>query len=228
MINPVIELTAVSRVFDEGGPVSALVDVNLSIAPGEFVAITGRSGSGKTTLLNILGLLDRPTSGTYRLAGENASALSDDNRTRIRGRRIGLVFQNSHLIQNRTSLENVELALQLAGFPRGIARRQWARKLVESVGLSHRVHARARTLSGGERQRVALARALSARPVVLLCDEPTGNLDVETGARVMGLIKEVPLTGASVVLVTHDLELARQADRVIALRDGTPVPLGSS
>lgn len=222
MNTPTIELAAVSRTFEDGR-VSALSNVDLSIAAGEFVAITGKSGSGKTTLLNILGLLDRPSSGTYRLAGQNAGVLSDDDRTRLRGGQIGFVFQHSYLIAARTCLENVELALQIAGFTRGTARRERARELLASVGLEHRQYARARTLSGGERQRVALARALSAKPVVLLCDEPTGNLDVETGDRIMSLIEAVPLTGASVVLVTHDLELADRADRVVVLRDGTPV-----
>lgn len=222
MNTPAIELAAVSRTF-ESGRVSALSNVDLSIAAGEFVAITGKSGSGKTTLLNILGLLDRPSSGTYRLAGQNAGMLSDDGRTRLRGGQIGFVFQHSYLIAARSCLENVELSLQIAGFARGPARRERARELLASVEVEHRLHARATTLSGGERQRVALARALSTRPVVLLCDEPTGNLDVETGDRIMRLIEAVPLTGASVVLVTHDLDLADRAGRVVVLRDGTPV-----
>jgi putative ABC transport system ATP-binding protein len=219
---PIVELTEISRVFDEGR-VSALSNVNLTIRSGEFVAITGRSGSGKTTLLNILGLLDRPSSGTYCLAGHSAGDLSENSRARIRGRQIGFVFQNSYLIAARTCLENVDLALQLAGFRRGAARIARAREALVSVGLEHRLYARPPTLSGGERQRVALARALSAKPVVLLCDEPTGNLDIETGAQVVHLIEDVPSTGSSVVLVTHDLDLARRADRIVTLRDGTRV-----
>lgn len=219
---PVIALAGVSRAFD-GGRVSALSNVNLTIGAGEYVAITGRSGSGKTTLLNILGLLDRPSSGTYHLAGENTGGLPDDSRTRLRGRQLGFVFQNSYLVGVRTCLENVELALQIAGWARGSARKERARDLLVAVGLEHRVNARARTLSGGERQRVALARALSSGPAVLLCDEPTGNLDRETGQRVMDMIEAVPTTGASVILVTHDPELARRANRSVVLRDGTPL-----
>jgi len=222
MTEPVVELRGVSRVFDHGR-VAALTDVDLLVSEGEFVAITGRSGSGKTTLLNILGLLDRPTSGTYRLDGASAGDLSERRRSEIRGRKIGFVFQDSFLIPGRTAVENVELGLQLAGIRRGARRTERARDILAAVGLSHRLRSRPPTLSGGERQRVALARALATRPSLVLCDEPTGNLDVETGEQVMRLIEEVPGDGSSVILVTHDPDLARRADRNFILRDGIQV-----
>lgn len=222
MTEPVVELRGVSRIFDQGR-VAALTDVDLLVSEGEFVAITGRSGSGKTTLLNILGLLDRPTSGTYRLDGVSAGDLSDRRRSEIRGRKVGFVFQDSFLIPGRTTVENVELGLQLAGVRRGAQRTERAREILAAVGLSHRLSARPPTLSGGERQRVALARALATRPSLVLCDEPTGNLDVETGEQVMRLIEEVPGDGSSVILVTHDPDLANRADRNFILRDGKHV-----
>jgi putative ABC transport system ATP-binding protein len=217
-----VELRGVSRVFDHGR-VAALTDVDLLVSEGEFIAITGRSGSGKTTLLNILGLLDRPTSGTYRLDGASAGNLSERRRAEIRGRKIGFVFQDSFLIPGRTTVENVELGLQLAGVRRGARRTERAREMLAAVGLSHRLRSRPPTLSGGERQRVALARALATRPSLVLCDEPTGNLDVETGEQVMRLIEEVPGDGSSVILVTHDPDLARRASRNVVLRDGMQV-----
>jgi putative ABC transport system ATP-binding protein len=222
MTEPVVELRGVSRVFDHAR-VAALTDVDLVVSEGEFVAITGRSGSGKTTLLNILGLLDRPTSGTYRLDGVSAGDLSDRRRSEIRGRTVGFVFQDSFLIPGRTTVENVELGLQLSGVRRGAQRTERAREILAAVGLSHRLKARPPTLSGGERQRVALARALATRPSLVLCDEPTGNLDVETGEQVMRLIEEVPGDGSSVILVTHDPELAHRADRNFILWDGKHV-----
>lgn len=219
MTVPVVELKAISKLFDHGR-VTALSNLDLSISQGEFIAVTGRSGSGKTTLLNILGLLDRPTSGAYRLRGESASELLERKRSELRARRIGFVFQDSHLIPARTSLENVELGLQLAGFPRGSERSERAREALIAVGLAHRLDAKPATLSGGERQRVALARALATRPSLVLCDEPTGNLDLETGAQVMRLIEAIPKHGSSVVLVTHEPDLAQRADRIVRLLDG--------
>lgn len=222
MSDPVVDLRAVTRLFDHGR-VTALSGVDLSVAAGEFVAITGRSGSGKTTLLNILGLLDRPTSGEYRLDGKSADDLSERSRAEIRARQVGFVFQDSFLIPVRTSLENVELALQLAGVGRGSHRTDRARETLTAIGLAHRLDARPTTLSGGERQRVALARALATRPSLVLCDEPTGNLDIETGEQVMRLIEAVPMNGSSVILVTHDPELAGRADRIVTLLDGVRV-----
>jgi macrolide transport system ATP-binding/permease protein len=222
MTVPIVELDGVSRVFDRGR-VKALSNIDLAIQPGEFVAITGRSGSGKTTLLNILGLLDRPTSGTYRLRGRNAGDLTEPERSDLRAGLVGFVFQDSHLIAERTVLENVELGLQLGGFPRGAARTQRARKSLIEVGLDHRMEAKPPTLSVGERQRVALARALVTRPSLVLCDEPTGNLDLETGEQIMALIEAFPRRGSSLVLVTHEPDLALRADRIVRLRDGVRV-----
>lgn len=219
MSTPVVELQGVSKTFDDGA-VAALVNVDLTVFAGEFVAVTGRSGSGKTTLLNILGLLDRPTSGSYRLGGETANALTERRRSELRARHVGFVFQDAHLIPSRSCLENVELGLQLAGFPRGRARTDRSAEMLRAVGLEHRMHAKPPTLSGGERQRVAIARALAGGPSVVLCDEPTGNLDVETGERVMQLIEEIPKRGASVILVTHEPDLAARADRVVRLENG--------
>lgn len=218
MTGPVIELSSVSKTFD--GAVAALVDMDLAVLPGEFVAVTGRSGSGKTTLLNILGLLDRPTAGSYRLDGEAVDALTERRRSELRARRVGFVFQDAHLIPSRTCLENVELGLQLAGFPRGRARTERSADMLRAVGLAHRLYAKPPTLSGGERQRVAIARALAGGPSVVLCDEPTGNLDVDTGELVMQLIEEIPQRGASVILVTHELDLAARADRIVRLENG--------
>lgn len=219
MSDPVVELLGIRRTFDNGR-VIALSSVDLSVSEGEIVAITGRSGSGKTTLLNILGLLDRPTSGTYRLNGVSTGDLPERMRSEIRARQIGFVFQDSFLIPGRTSVENVELGLQLAGDPRGTQRTLRSREVLMAVGLAHRLDSRSPTLSGGERQRVALARALATRPSLVLCDEPTGNLDVETGEQVMGLIEAVPTNGSCVILVTHDPDLARRADRTVTLQDG--------
>jgi macrolide transport system ATP-binding/permease protein len=219
---PVVELEAVSKNFDHRR-VAALSSIDLAVRSGEFVAVTGRSGSGKTTLLNVLGLLDRPTSGSYRLNGEAADELSEGRRSELRARQIGFVFQDAHLIPGRTCLENVELGLQLAGFPRGEERIELASETLSAVGLSHRLHAKPPTLSGGERQRVAIARALATGPSLVLCDEPTGNLDVDTGEQVMRLIEAIPKRGASVILVTHEPELARRAHRIVRLEDGRRV-----
>lgn len=222
MSDTVVELVSVSRLFDHGR-ITALSGVDLSIASGEFVAITGRSGSGKTTLLNVLGLLDRPTSGSYLLNREAAGELSEDSRSEIRAKQIGFVFQDAHLVPGRTCLENVELGLQLAGFPRGKERTERATQMLQAVGLAHRLRSKPPTLSGGERQRVAIARALATQPTLVLCDEPTGNLDIDTGEQIMRLIEEIPQRGASVVLVTHEPELAKRADRIVRLEDGKRV-----
>jgi ABC-type lipoprotein export system ATPase subunit len=222
MNDPVVDLRAITKTFDDGRVV-ALSGVDLTVSEGEFVAVTGRSGSGKTTLLNILGLLDSPTSGTFRLNGVSTGDLPERTRSEVRARQVGFIFQDSFLIPGRTSLENVELGLRLAGIRRGPQRTKRSREVLSAVGLAHRLESRSRTLSGGERQRVALARALANRPSLVLCDEPTGNLDVETGEQVMDLIWALPTNGSCVILVTHDLELARRADRVVILQDGARI-----
>ncbi len=213
-----IRLEGIRRFYSEG-LVTALEGIDLELGPGEFVAVTGRSGSGKSTLLNILGLLDRPTSGTYRWGALPTDAMPERTRNRLRARSVGFVFQDSYLIPTRTVIENLELALRMAGVPRR-RRRIRSLEMLERVGLGHRADATPGTLSGGERQRVALARALVHRPRLLLCDEPTGNLDTANSQKVVDLLREVPPPECTVVLVTHDPDVASHAERQIVLSDG--------
>ncbi|GMU69987.1 MAG: ABC transporter ATP-binding protein [Steroidobacteraceae bacterium] len=214
-----IEASHLSRTYTrgDGTPVAALRDVSLAIAPGEFVVVRGASGSGKSSLLNILGCLDTPTSGSYRLGGENVSALSDNERSHVRSKRIGFVFQNFNLLPRATALENVELPALYTGAAPDHAR---ARQLLEHVGLGGRADHFATELSGGEQQRVAIARALMNDPPLLLADEPTGNLDSAAGESVMQLLTSLQREGRTIVLVTHDEHVASFADREIVIRDG--------
>jgi putative ABC transport system ATP-binding protein len=200
-------------------PVHALRPTDLVVGSGEYTSIVGPSGSGKSTFLNILGLLDRPTGGRYELDGLDVSELADSERTALRARRIGFVFQAFHLLSYRTALENVALALLYTGTPRR-RRITLASSALDRVGLAERMHATPMTLSGGEKQRVAIARALVAEPSLLLCDEPTGNLDSATSAKVLELIGELNHDGITVVLITHDLRVAERAGRTIAIVDG--------
>ena len=201
-------------------PVCVLKGVDLQIPRGDFAAIVGASGSGKTTLMNILGCLDRPTRGTYRLEGEDVSRLSDAALSRVRNRRIGFVFQSFNLIAQLPVVENVEVPLFYARVPRRERRRR-VEALLEAVGLSHRLHHHPTQLSGGECQRVAVARALVNEPVLLLADEPTGNLDSHNGAEVMKLFHLLHGQGRTIVLVTHNPEIAAALPRVIEMRDGS-------
>jgi len=214
-----IEASHLSRTYTrgDGTPVTALRDVSLAIDPGEFVVIRGASGSGKSSLLNILGCLDTPTSGSYRLSGENVSALSDNERSHVRSRRIGFVFQNFNLLPRATALENVELPTLYTGAAPDHAR---ARQLLAQVGLDGRADHFATELSGGEQQRVAIARALMNDPPLLLADEPTGNLDSAAGESVMRLLTSLQREGRTIVLVTHDEHVASFAEREIVIRDG--------
>ena len=196
-----------------------LKGIDVFVEEGEFVAIMGPSGSGKSTLLHILGCLDRPSEGVYRLDGEEVQALSDEELAKIRRHKVGFVFQNFYLLPRVSALENVELPMAYAGVPPRERRRR-ARELLERVGLGDRLHHKPNELSGGERQRVAIARALANRPKLLLADEPTGNLDTKTGREILGLFKELWREGVTVVLVTHDPEVAAEAQRVIRIRDG--------
>jgi len=222
----VIDLAGVSRTFQVGGEaVHALADVDLAVAAGEHLAIIGPSGSGKSTLLNILGLLDRPTTGTYRLDGDDVSALGDGERTRLRREAIGFVFQFFHLVPRLTAVDNVALPMVFAGVPRG-KRQARAAAALEAMGLAGRAAHRPEQLSGGERQRVAIARATVMGPRLLLADEPTGNLDSAAGRQVLDLLEGMNREGLTLVVITHDPEIAARAHRHITLRDGRVVEGG--
>ena len=215
-----IQLAQVSKVFEGKKKVTALDGVDLSIERGEMVSIVGPSGSGKSTMLNLIGGLDRPTSGEIEIAGARLSGLSDDDLTRIRRDKIGFVFQFFHLLPTLTCIENVSLPLHLRGWPRKKTARR-AMELLELVGLGSRMDHLPEELSGGERQRVAIARALSIFPPILLADEPTGNLDTHTGEEILGLIRDLhQRLGATVLIVTHDRGVAESCPRTVALRDG--------
>ena len=216
---PVIELTAVEMRYAGPPPLQALRDCSVRIWPGEYVAIQGKSGSGKTTLLNIVGLLDRPTGGSYRLTGIDTSDLREVRRTALRAVFIGFVFQAFHLLPHRTALENVELALMYNGAPRS-ARTLQAAEALAAVGLAGRMSALPTMMSGGERQRVAVARALVNRPKLLLCDEPTGNLDSATADEIMKIIGSLNAAGQTIVLITHDQAVAARAGRILTISDG--------
>jgi putative ABC transport system ATP-binding protein len=217
-----IELKDIWKIYDLGEmKVVALRDTSLSIEQGEFVALLGPSGSGKSTLMNTLGCLDRPTSGSYKLAGEEVSELARDDRARIRNQRLGFVFQNFNLLARTTAEENVELPLM---YTKGVSageRRKRAIEALDRVGLSDRLHHHPSQLSGGQQQRVAIARALVNRPSILMGDEPTGNLDSRTSREIMNVFKQLNQEqGLTVILVTHDINVARNARRNIVLRDG--------
>ena len=216
---PVIELRGLARTYPGPPPVPALRPADLAIGAGDYVAVTGPSGSGKSTLLHLLGLLDAPTQGTYLLDGLDTAAMSDRDRSTLRGRRIGFVFQSFHLLAYRTAEENVLLAQLYNRTPRA-QRRTAALEALDRVGLGHRVDALPTTLSGGERQRVAIARALVNRPSLLLCDEPTGNLDSENARTVMELIDDLHADGFTIVVITHDADVAARAGRTVAIMDG--------
>jgi putative ABC transport system ATP-binding protein len=216
---PVIELDGLARTYPGPPPVCALRPASLVIEAGDYVAVTGPSGSGKSTLLHLLGLLDAPTGGRYLLDGLDTSALGDRDRSALRGRRIGIVFQAFHLLPYRTAVENVLLAQLYNNTPRA-ARLAAAVDALEAVGLGHRLDALPTTLSGGECQRVAVARALVNTPALLLCDEPTGNLDSASAAAVMGLLDQLNAAGYTIVVITHDPDVAAHAHRQVTISDG--------
>jgi putative ABC transport system ATP-binding protein len=216
----VIELEHVHRVFKVGDQeVHALNDVSLRIERGEYVAIMGPSGSGKSTLLNILGLLDRPTTGSYRLDGENVTALSDQAQANTRRDKIGFVFQFFHLVPRLTAAENIELPLMLAGVQPS-ERKQRVQQILAAVGLADRAHHKPDQLSGGQRQRVAIARATIMRPTVILADEPTGNLDRTSGGEVIEVLENLNRQNITLIIVTHDPEIGGRALREIYMVDG--------
>jgi len=218
-VTAVIELARVGRSFSGPPPVTALHPCDLTVGRGEYLAVTGPSGSGKSTLLHLLGLLDTPSHGTYRLDGIDTGTLSDRDRSTLRGRRIGFVFQAFHLLPHRTAEENVLLAQVYNRTPRS-RRREAARAALHQVGLDHRVDALPTTLSGGERQRVAIARALVNRPSLLLCDEPTGNLDSANAAAVLAQFDRLHGEGYTLVVITHDPAVAARAGRSVRISDG--------
>ncbi len=215
-----IEFTGVKRLFKVGDQeVAALRDINLELVAGEYVSIMGPSGSGKSTLLNLIGLLDRPTSGIYRLDGLDVTTLDDEAQARVRSEKIGFVFQFFHLVPRLTATMNIELPLLLAGVPPE-ERKARVTQLLKSYGLTDRADHRPDQLSGGQRQRVAIARATSMHPLVLLADEPTGNLDQTTGKEVMNLLEQLVTQGVALILVTHDPGLGARASRQLNMVDG--------
>ena len=220
MIDALIALEGVSRVYRTGHvDVVALRDVNLEVMPGEFLAIVGPSGSGKSTLMHIVGCLDRPTTGEYRLAGMPVAQLDDDELARVRSRTIGFVFQSFNLLPRTSALENVATPLLYQGIGRR-ERLARARAALERLGLGDRMNHESTELSGGQQQRVAIARAIVTEPALIHADEPTGNLDTAAGEDVIGVLRELHAAGRTVVLITHEPDVAAQAERQVHVRDG--------
>jgi len=215
-----IILEGINRIFQVGDQqVHALDSIDLAIQPGEYLSLMGPSGSGKSTLLNILGLLDKPTSGRYLFEDREVTSLSDDEQAVVRGERIGFVFQFFHLVPRMSAFENVELPLVLAGMPPA-QRREQVGKILEQLGLSDRAHHRPDQLSGGQCQRIAIARATIMKPTLLLADEPTGNLDSKSGADVVQVLEQLNADGITLVVVTHDIEVGKRARRRLRMVDG--------
>lgn len=215
-----VVLEGLSRTYSGVAPVHTLRSCNLDIAPSDYVALVGPSGSGKSTLLNVLGLLDRPTAGSYLLDGVETQRLAPNERTRLRASKIGFVFQQYHLVAHRSVTENVELGLLHRGVGRSDRRRRAIEALAE-VGLDHRIDAFPATLSGGEQQRVAIAHALATEVKLLLCDEPTGNLDEVSAAAVVAIFERLNRDGLTLIVVTHNASLAQRAGRIVRLSAGT-------
>jgi putative ABC transport system ATP-binding protein len=216
----VIDMRAIRKVYDTGAiQVEALKGIDLTVEPGEFVAIVGPSGSGKSTLLNLVGCLDTPSDGSYRLHGEEVAELDVDELADIRNRKVGFIFQNFNLLPQITAFENVEMPLLFKGVP-SRERLERVEHLFAQVGLADRMKHRPTELSGGQMQRVAIARALACEPALVLADEPTGNLDTASGKDIMGLFEELAAKGHTLVLITHDNALARRTRRIVKIQDG--------
>lgn len=215
-----IEIKDIYKIYNPGeNCVHALDGVSLTINEGEFVAIIGQSGSGKSTLMNTLGLLDRPTSGEYYLSGRDVSTLTDDEQSEIRNKQIGFIFQGFNLIPSLTAIDNVELPLVYRGMKKN-ERHELSTSALKRVGLEKRMYHKPSEMSGGQQQRVAIARAVAAKPPVILADEPTGNLDSASGREVMKILHELSDEGRTIILITHDNDIADEANRVIRIQDG--------
>ena len=227
-MSPIIDMQSIKKIYDTGKvKVEALKGIDLSVATGEFVAIVGPSGSGKSTLMNLIGCLDTPTDGRYRLGGEDVSKFTRDELADVRNRRVGFVFQGFNLLPQITAFENVEMPLLFGGVsPK--KRRERVEELLGRVGLGDRMDHKPTELSGGQMQRVAIARALAMKPDVILADEPTGNLDTSAGGDIMGLFSDLWQQGSTLVVITHDMTLARRAGRVVEIRDGRIVRDGEA
>lgn len=220
MANPLINITQIKRDFQLGSEtINVLKGIDLQINKGEYVALMGPSGSGKSTLMNLLGCLDTPTSGTYILNGNDVSKMHDDDLAEIRNKEIGFVFQTFNLLPRTTALDNVALPMIYAGYSKS-ERTERAKEVLTQVGLSDRMDHQPNQLSGGQRQRVAVARALVNKPSIILADEPTGNLDSKTSIEIMKLFGDIHAAGNTVILVTHEEDIAAYAHRIIRLRDG--------
>lgn len=218
-----VQLKKVDKIFSsEGFSFQALKKVSLNIAQGEFVSIIGPSGSGKSTLMNILGLLDKPTHGQYLLEGQDTSKLSQDKLASLRNKKIGFVFQSFNLLSRTSALDNVALPLVYSGLSKS-EREQLAKEALEAVGLGDKLNSKPNQLSGGQQQRVAIARALVSNPQIILADEPTGNLDSKTGTEIINMFKDINKSGRTVILITHDPEIAKNTKRKIVIKDGEVV-----